>query len=297
MSLPTRVLSIQSWVVHGYVGNKCSTVALQTLGIEVDPMNTVQFSNHTGYPTFRGTVTTADELWNIWLGLNESGVAQYTHLLTGYCRNVDALKKVAAIADTIKERYKDFVYVCDPVMGDDGKLYVSVTQEVVETYKTEILKRASVLLPNMTELEALTDMKITTLSEAEKAIDCIHQKGVPVVIAKSIVLPSLPQKMNVIISSIDGGVTTRHMLSVDRIPGVYSGNGDLFASLILGWTSKGFKPHVACEKTCVTIEALLRRTHESGQSELRLLECIGEIASPAEVKEGDSRKAVLLSQK
>lgn len=105
-----RVLSIQSWVVHGYVGNKCASFALESLGIEVDVINTVQFSNHTGYPKFRGPVTTADEIQSIWDGLNENGLAKYACLLTGYCNDVKSMKVTEEIVDDLKQKNPGFIY-------------------------------------------------------------------------------------------------------------------------------------------------------------------------------------------
>ncbi|XP_066359425.1 2,3-bisphosphoglycerate-dependent phosphoglycerate mutase 1-like isoform X2 [Miscanthus floridulus] len=78
-----RVLSIQSHTVQGYVGNKSSVFPLQLLGFDVDPINSVQFSNHTGYPTFRGQVLDGKQLWDLIEGLEANQLLHYTHLLTG----------------------------------------------------------------------------------------------------------------------------------------------------------------------------------------------------------------------
>jgi pyridoxine kinase len=78
-----RVLSIQSHTVQGYVGNKSAVFPLQLLGFDVDPINSVQFSNHTGYPTFRGQVLNGSQLWDLIEGLAENDLLHYTHLLTG----------------------------------------------------------------------------------------------------------------------------------------------------------------------------------------------------------------------
>ena len=80
-----RVLSIQSHTVHGYVGNKSAVFPLQTLGIEVDFINSVQFSNHTGYPSWTGEALDGEQLWKIVEGLIANNLIMHTHLLTGSC--------------------------------------------------------------------------------------------------------------------------------------------------------------------------------------------------------------------
>lgn len=99
-----RVLSIQSHVVHGYVGNKCATFPLQRLGFEVDPVMSVQFSNHTGYPSFKGHVFGGDDLSSILSGLQSNGLVCYSHLLTGYIGSRSLLHAVVAVAQVRRGR-------------------------------------------------------------------------------------------------------------------------------------------------------------------------------------------------
>lgn len=123
-----RVLSIQSHVVHGYVGNKSATFPLQLLGFDVDPVNSVHFSNHTGYPGgFAGDVLKGEQLWALYEGLKKNGLAQaYTHVLTGYIGAVDFLRTVVRLVCDIRAQNPDsnVPYYCDPVLGDNGKCYV-----------------------------------------------------------------------------------------------------------------------------------------------------------------------------
>ncbi len=132
-----RVLSIQSHVVHGYVGNKCAVFPLQLHGFDVDPVNSVQFSNHagktacafavsgslilwvdqsilsmlyTGYPSHQGTVMNGEELWNLVQGMQESNLLEYTHLLTGYIGSVSFLETIVRIVSLLRERNSDLIY-------------------------------------------------------------------------------------------------------------------------------------------------------------------------------------------
>jgi len=169
-----RVCSIQSWVCHGYVGNKCCVFALQQLQIEVDPINTVQFSNHTGYPSFKGETMNGDQLLNIFDGLLANNLVYYSHLLTGYVNTPSTLRSIMKIRSTLKEKNPKLTYVCDPVMGDDGKLYVP--KELVQIYIDEVLPHADFLFPNQTECEHLTGIKILTEKDAITAMDLLHEK-------------------------------------------------------------------------------------------------------------------------
>lgn len=96
MASPRRVLSVQSHVVHGYVGNKSAVFPLQLLGFEVDAVNSVQFCCHTGYPKFGGQVLDGDALWSLVAGLEENGLVAggYSHLLTGYIGSATFLRTV-----------------------------------------------------------------------------------------------------------------------------------------------------------------------------------------------------------
>ena len=145
-----RVLSIQSHVVHGYVGNRAAVFPLQLLDFEVDFINSVQFSNQTGYKSFRGQRLNSDDLDELFLGLKENNLVNYTHLLTGYVGNEAFLNKLADLIEEMKGINPNLIYciylilffstsklkaktclfvclfkVCDPVLGDNGKLVSS----------------------------------------------------------------------------------------------------------------------------------------------------------------------------
>jgi pyridoxine kinase len=110
MSGAPRVLSIQSHVVSGYVGNKCVVFPLNRLGIECDAVNSVQFSNHTGYPRFAGRVLDGEGLWELVEGLEANGLLRYTHLLTGYIGSLSLLRTVARVAAKLREHNPQLVF-------------------------------------------------------------------------------------------------------------------------------------------------------------------------------------------
>ena len=116
MATPTpRVLSIQSHVVHGHVGNKCAVLPLNRLGFEVDAINSVQFSNHTGYPVFKGSVMDGAALTELVAGLEANGLLHYTHLLTGYIGSLSLLETVAIIVGKLREVNPDAIYGANSV--------------------------------------------------------------------------------------------------------------------------------------------------------------------------------------
>lgn len=180
--MKSHVLSIQSHVVHGYVGNKCAAFCLQRLGLEVDVINTVHFSNHTGYPFVTGTRLTGTEFVEIGQGLKKNNLARYTHVLTGYIGRGEVLEKTVELVRELKEECSDLVFVCDPVMGDDGQLYTP--PELLDIYKLQVAPLADVLLPNQFEAEILTGLKITDISSAQEVCQKLHSLG-PHTIVKS----------------------------------------------------------------------------------------------------------------
>jgi pyridoxine kinase len=144
-----RVLSVQSHVVHGYVGNKAATLPLQLLGYDVDPINTVHFSNHTGYPTFTGTKLSSSQFRDIVFGLEKNGIlGQYTIILTGYIGNHEVLADVIDLCKKLKSQ--DLFIAIDPVMGDNGSLYVQ--ESYPELYR-KLIEYADIITPNGFEAE------------------------------------------------------------------------------------------------------------------------------------------------
>lgn len=151
MSEP-RYLSFGSWVCHGYVANKCSVFGLQALEIEVDPINILQFSNHTGYPVWKGEKLQGEQLYALFEGLKLNNLVNYSHFLTAYIGSPSCLRTILKIFEEVKELNPNVKYACDPVMGDDGKFYVG-TEDLLPIYRDEVLLKAHFLFPNQTECQ------------------------------------------------------------------------------------------------------------------------------------------------
>ncbi|KAK3510645.1 hypothetical protein QTP70_011896 [Hemibagrus guttatus] len=182
-----RVLSIQSHVVRGYVGNKSASFPLQVMGFEVDSINSVQFSNHTGYAHWKGQVVTADELHVLYEGIKLNNVNHYDYVLTGYTRDTSFLEMVVDIVQELKMANPNLVYVCDPVLGDHGSMYVP--QNLYPVYKDKVVPVADIITPNQFEAELLTGKNISTEKDAVEVMDLLHNMGPDTVVITSSDLP------------------------------------------------------------------------------------------------------------
>lgn len=146
----TRLLT---WITtFRNVGNKIAVFAMQSLGCDVAALNTVQFSNHTGYKQWKGTRVSAQEITDLWDGLRQSYLDDFDMMLSGYIPGAEAVEAVGRIAGELRSRASPgkFFWVLDPVMGDNGRLYVA--QDVVPAYKG-LLEHADLILPNQYEAE------------------------------------------------------------------------------------------------------------------------------------------------
>ncbi|XP_064825514.1 pyridoxal (pyridoxine, vitamin B6) kinase b isoform X2 [Oncorhynchus masou masou] len=271
-----RVLSIQSHVVRGYVGNKSASFPLQVLGFEVDSINSVQFSNHTGYSHWKGQVLTADELHVLYEGIKLNNVHHYDYVLT----------------------------VCDPVLGDHGSMYVP--ENLHPVYKNKVVPVADIITPNQFEAELLTGKNISTEKDAVEVMDLLHKMGPDTVVITSSDLPSrLGDRFLVSLGSQrtlmpDGTKSTQRVrMEIPKVDAVFVGTGDLFAAMLLAWTHH--YPNdlkTACEKTFSVMHHVIKRTisyaHDLAgpgrkpsppQLELRMVQSKADIEDPAIVME------------
>ncbi|KAF9361741.1 hypothetical protein BGX26_012462 [Mortierella sp. AD094] len=270
MSTP-RVLSIQSHIVSGYCGNKAATFPLQLLGFDVDVMNTVSFSNHTGYPSWTGEKATGEQLTKLYEGLQTNGLVDYTHILTGTfilprlpiltCTGyIGSAQNLAAVTEIVKQLRSHGDPFFDPVMGDNGQLYVQ--PDVIPLYR-ELMRYANAVTPNQFEAEILADKKILDVKSCLEVIEILHSSGVKNVIITSVSLSSkdvsahfvtdgsvsttngVPQRDRnegldessmycVCSSKLDQNSTPRAFaIGFPSYDGYFTGTGDLFSSLLV----------------------------------------------------------------
>ncbi|KAG7467285.1 hypothetical protein MATL_G00151740 [Megalops atlanticus] len=299
-----RVLSIQSHVVRGYVGNKSASFPLQVLGFEVDSINSVQFSNHTGYAHWKGQVLTADELHVLYEGIKLNNVTHYNYVLTGYTRDMSFLEMVVDIVQELKRANPNLVYVCDPVLGDHGSMYVP--ENLLPVYKNKVVPVAEIITPNQFEAELLTGKKIGTEKDAIEVMDLLHNMGPDTVVITSSDLPSrLGDNYLVALGSQrtvkpDGTKSTQRIrMEIPKVDAVFVGTGDLFAAMLLAWTHHHPSDlKTACEKTVSVMHHVIKRTisyanevagpgkkPSPAQLELRMVQSKADIEDPAIVVE------------
>ncbi|KAK4105323.1 Ribokinase-like protein [Parathielavia hyrcaniae] len=234
----TRVLAVASHVVSGYVGNKIAVFSLQSLGCDVAALNTVQFSNHTGYKQWTGSKVSAQEITDLYQGLKQSYLDDFDMMLSGYVPGAPALEAVGQIGQELKRRAKSkpgsFFWVLDPVMGDNGSLYVA--SDVVPVYKS-LVPHADLVLPNQFEAELLSEVKITDMPSIARAIQVMHERyAIPHIVITSVSLPHPDHPVSSL--SVFGSTMTSDRkprafkIVFPAIDCYFCGTGDMFAALM-----------------------------------------------------------------
>ncbi|KIN04105.1 hypothetical protein OIDMADRAFT_52034 [Oidiodendron maius Zn] len=234
----TRVLAIASHVSYGYVGNTMAVFVMQSLGCEVAAINTVHFSNHLGYGQVKGTRVSASEITDLYEGLTQSNLNDFDMMLTGYLPGAASVEAAGKIGRDLKykatTRPGSLFWVLDPVMGDNGKLYVAA--DVVPAYKN-LIKDADLILPNQFEAEILSDVKIVDMETLKDAIKVLHERyRIPHILITSVSLPSpgAERHLSVIGSTLTSTATPRiFTVTVPTIDCHFNGTGDMFAALMV----------------------------------------------------------------
>jgi len=181
-----NLLSIQSHVAYGHVGNSAALFPLQRLGVEVWPIHTVQFSNHTGYGQWRGRVFEADMIRELVQGIGERGVlGACDGVLSGYLGSAEIGEAILEAVAHVKRANPAARYCCDPVIGDVGR-GVFVHEDIPAFMKSRAIPAADVITPNHFELDQLSGRATKTLSEVLRAVDALHTLGPRVILVTSL---------------------------------------------------------------------------------------------------------------
>ena len=272
--MPT-VLSVQSWVACGNVGNTAALFPLQRLGCETWSLNTVAFSNHTGYERWRGDTVPAREIATLFEGIAELGVLpRCDAVLSGYLGEAETGLVLLDIVSRVKEANPRALFCCDPVMGDVGLGYY-VRSGIPEFFRDRALALADVVTPNRFELEWLSGEPVRSLAEACDAVAALRQLGPAIVLATS--LETVADRIAVIAAGPEGvwAVETPHL------PIEATGCGDAVAALFLGWLLKGKPVPDALANTIAAIYGVIEATMRSGGGELALVAAQDELVSPS----------------
>lgn len=279
-----NILSIQSSVAFGHVGNSAAVFPLQRLGHEVWPINSVQFSNHTGYGAWRGMVFPPEHLSDLVEGIAERGVlGQCNAVLSGYLGDAASGAVILNALERVKAQNPDVLYCCDPVMGDEGR-GLFVRPGIPEFFATRALPHADIVTPNQFELEVLAGTKVSTLDEVVKAARSLRAQGPKMVAVTSVRAPAADDGMlgSALISADGAWLAQTPLINLDP---PRNGTGDVFASLFLGHLLSGVEPPEALRRTVAALFAILERTSAANSRELLLIAAQDEFVEPtAEVK-------------
>ena len=278
------VLSVQSHVAYGHVGNSSAVFALQRLGLEVWPVHTVQFSNHTGYGAWRGRVFDGQAVDEVVEGIADRGVlGSCDAVLSGYLGSADIGHAVVAAVARVRGANPSAVYCCDPVMGDVGR-GLFVRPGVPQMVRDVAVPVADVVTPNHFELDLLAGTTTRSLASVKDAVGAVQQLGPRVVLTTSLVAEDTPDDaVDVLASAEDRHFrvrTPRLALSVD-------GAGDVVAALFLAhWLRTGSVPQALSLATS-SVHGLLARTEEAGSREIVLVAAQEELVAPRRVFPAD----------
>ena len=270
------ILSIQSHVTYGHVGNSAAVFPLQRLGFEVWPIMTVLFSNHTGYGAFRGRPVCADWQREILAGLEERGALARTRaVLSGYLGDPATAEVVVEAVERVRRHRPDAVYACDPVIGDDGR-GVFVRPGIPELLRERIVPMATIVKPNRFELSCLSGIEVRTLADAMEAARAVRARGPELVVVTSLALPEQEGRLGMLADTAEGS----WVVWTPRLPVTLNGTGDAFAALLLGeWLVTG-DAEASLARTASAVYALVEATWRAGSRELLLVEAQGAIVEP-----------------
>jgi pyridoxine kinase len=274
-----EILSIQSSVAYGYVGNSAAIFPLQRLGIEAWAVNTVHFSNHTGYGEWRGPLLSTEDLREVIRGVEERGVlGRLSAVLSGYQGGEEVGAVVLETVARTKELSPDAVYCCDPVMGDVGR-GMFVRPGIPELMRDHVVPAADVITPNHFELDFLVGRETRTTADVLAAIDEVRGRGPATVLVTSVLTEETPEgSVDLVAVSPDGAWRTR----TPMLPIAPNGCGDVTAAVFLAHLLTTGSAEVALRRVTATVFAILEKTLEAGTREIALVAAQEDIADPLE---------------
>jgi len=275
-----NLISIQSHVVYGHVGNAAAVFALQRLGVEVWPIHTVELSNHPGYGDFSGRVKDAAAVRELVDGIAARGaLARCDGIISGYVGAAAIGAEILAAVGAVKAANPASQYCCDPVIGDDDR-GIYVRPDVAEFLRQEAVPAADVVTPNAFELGWLTGRTGATLVQACAAIDALHARGPRVVLVTSLATAETPpDAIDLVVSDRAG----RFRLRTPRLDHAAHGAGDAIAALFCAHLLRGGSAAAAMAAAASSVFGILRRTAQAGAREMLLIEAQDEIVAPSTV--------------
>lgn len=278
-----NILSIQSWVSYGHVGNASAVFPLQRLGADVWSINTVQFSNHTGYGHWTGQVYTGDAVRDLVDGIAARDVLRHCDaVLSGYMGDATIGEAILHAVARVRQENPNAIYCCDPVIGDveEG---VYVREGIEEFLRDNALPQADIATPNRFEVERLTGIDCRTLADAKNAVTrlsaTMRPDGLRSVLLTSLETEQTPgDHLDLMVG--EGGEF--HLLRTPRLPVSVNGAGDAIAALYLFHRLNSGSAVKAMEQAGSAVHGLLRRTAEAGSREILTVAAQDEFVAPTQ---------------
>lgn len=274
-----KILSIQSAVAYGHVGNSAAVFPLQRIGVEVLPVYTVNFSNHTGYGAWRGPLIAPDDVRAVITGIEERGVlGQIDAVLSGYQGSEGIGDVIVDAVARVKAANPDAVYACDPVMGN-AKSGCFVAPAIPDLLRDRVVPVADIITPNQFELGYLTGTEPADLESTLASVDAARAMGPRTVLVTSVERPDQPDDTIEMLAVDDAGAW---IVQTPRLPLKANGSGDVTAALFTAHYVASGSAASALSKTVSSVYDLLDHTLQSGERELQLVESQESYAHPRE---------------
>ncbi|GAA1147864.1 pyridoxal kinase PdxY [Microbacterium oxydans] len=272
-----KILSIQSAVAYGHVGNSAAVFPLQRIGVEVLPVYTVNFSNHTGYGAWRGPLIAPGDVREVITGIEERGVfGQIDAVLSGYQGGEGIGDVIIDAVARVKASNPSAVYACDPVMGN-AKSGCFVAPAIPVLLRERVVPVADIITPNQFELGFLTDTEPDTLESTLASVDLAHAMGPRTVLVTSVERPDREEGTIEMLAADEKGAW---LVQTPHLPMKANGSGDVTAALFTAHYVETGSAKVALERTASSVYDLLKATLESGERELQLVEAQEFYANP-----------------
>jgi pyridoxine kinase len=280
MPAPLNILSIQSHVAYGHVGNASAVFTMQRLGVEVWPIHTVQFSNHTGYGEWTGRVFDGQFVDELLDGIEARGVlGKADGVLSGYMGSADVGSAILQAVDRVRAANPDATYCCDPVIGDVGR-GVFVRPGIPELMRDQAVPKADVVTPNHFELDYLSGIESRTPRDLAAAIAAVHALGPKTVLVTSVHLEDTPEDAVDLVVG-EGGRMWR--VRTPRLDLSLNGAGDAIAALFYVHRTRTGSASEALSAAASATYAVLDATAAAGSRELVLVAAQDELVAPSRV--------------
>ncbi len=275
-----NILSIQSHVTYGHVGNAAATFPMQRLGHEVWPIHTVQFSNHTGYGAWRGQVFDAGLIRECVAGMAERGVlGACDGVLSGYMGSADTGIAILSAVATVKSEHPGALYCCDPVIGDVGR-GIFVRPGIAEFMRDRAVPAADIITPNQFELELLCGSATANVTGLRAGLAAVHATGPGTILVTSYLGEETPPDSIDLVAS-DGAALWR--VRTPKLDVAVNGAGDAIAALFFVHMLETRAVPDALSRAASSIYGLLRRTQEAKAREILLVAAQDEFVAPSRV--------------